>query len=236
MGLRQLHTGQFTFSHQKNKKQLFKVSYEKAEDKDEMIITIPSLIAAGIATAVVTGGITGTAVFLTAGDVDVVTGDQIKTEGGLHILELGHMKPWVIAMMCATVLIGMGTCVACCNRKGKSYVRDKEAKLRDRALGRAKELVHMKAHGVEELLQDVQTYHDMHQEIVVQKMHQITPPRGAFIDKSKPCGNPQCNKGNFRRPRHNTVGLSNAVGFSSATQSATIIDAAENNVLKGTEH
>jgi hypothetical protein len=31
-----------------------------------MIVTIPSLIAAGIATAVVTGGITGTAVYLTA--------------------------------------------------------------------------------------------------------------------------------------------------------------------------
>jgi hypothetical protein len=72
------------------------------------------------------------------------------------------MEPWVIAMMCATVLIGMGTCGACCHKKGKSYVREKEAKLRDRALSRAKELVHMKAHGAEELLQDVQTYHDMH--------------------------------------------------------------------------
>ena len=112
-----------------------------------MIITIPSLIAAGIATAVVTGGITGTAVYLKAGDVDVVTGDQIKTEGGLHIFEMSHMEPWVIAMMCATVLIGMGTCGACCHRKRKGYVRDKEAKLRDRTLGRAKELVHMKATG-----------------------------------------------------------------------------------------
>jgi hypothetical protein len=166
---------------------------------------------------VVTGGITGTDVYLTAGDADVVTGDQIKTEGGLHILELGHMEPWAIAIMCATVLIGMGTCGACCHRKGKSYVRDKEAKLRDRALGRAKELVHMKAHGAEKLLEDVQTYHDMHEEIVVQKMHQVTPPRsdGAFADKS--CGNPQCRKGNCRQPRHNTV------GFCSATQTAKII-------------
>jgi hypothetical protein len=138
-----------------------------------MIITIPSLIAAGIATAVVTGGITGTAVYLTAGDADVVTGNQIKTEGGLHILELGHMEPWAIAMMCATVLIRMGTWGACCHKKGKSYVREKETKLRDRALGRAKELAHMNARGAEELLQDVQTYHDLHQEIVVQKMHQV---------------------------------------------------------------
>jgi hypothetical protein len=114
MGLRQLHTGQITFSQQKNKKQSFKIIYENAEEK--MIITIPSLIAAGIATAVVTGGITGTAVYLTAGDADVVTGNQIKTEGGLHILELGHMEPWVIAMMCATVLIGMGTCGTCCHK------------------------------------------------------------------------------------------------------------------------
>jgi hypothetical protein len=99
-----------------------------------------------------------------------MTGDQIKT-GGLHILKLGHMEPWAIAMMCATLLIGMGTCGACCHRHGKSYDRDKEAKLRDRALDRAKELVHMKAHGAEKLLEDVQTYHDMHDEIVVQKMY-----------------------------------------------------------------
>jgi hypothetical protein len=164
---------------------------------------------------VVTGGITGTAVYLTACDTDVVTGNQIKTEGGLHILELGHMEPWAIAMMCATVLIGMGTCGACCHKKGKSYVRDKEAKLRDRALGRAKELVHMKAHGAEKLLEDVQTYHDMYEEIVLQKMHQVTPPRsdGAFADKL--CGNPQCR--NCRQPRHNIV------GFCSATQRAKII-------------
>jgi hypothetical protein len=142
-----------------------------------MLITVPSLIAAGIATAVVTGGITGTAVYLTDSDADVVTGDQIKTEGGLHILELGHMEPWVIAMMCATILIGMGTCSACCHKRGKSYVTDKEAKLRDPALGPAKELVHMGAHRADKLLKDVQTYLDMHHEIVTQKIHQFTPPR-----------------------------------------------------------
>jgi hypothetical protein len=126
--------------------------------------------------------------------------------------------------MCATVLIGMGTCGACCHRKGKSYVRDKEAKLRDRALGRAKELVHMKNHGAEKLLEDVQTYHNMHEEIVVQKMHQVTPLRsgGAFADKL--CGNPQCRKGNCRQPRHDTV------GFCSATQTAKINDDAEGNI------
>jgi hypothetical protein len=79
MGLRQLRTGQFTFFQQKNKKQSFEIIYANAEGT--MIITIPSLIAAGIATAVVTGGITGTAAYLTAGDADVVTGNQIKTEG-----------------------------------------------------------------------------------------------------------------------------------------------------------
>jgi hypothetical protein len=120
-------------------------------------------------------------------------------------------------MMCATVLIGMGTCGACCHRKGKSYVRDKEAKLRDRALGRAKELVHMKAHGAEKLLDDVQTYHDMIEEIVVQKIHQTTPPRtdGAFAER--PCSNPQCGK--CMKPRHT------AVGFCSAEQKARIINA-----------
>jgi hypothetical protein len=71
------------------------------------------------------------------------------------------MEPWAIAMMCATVLIGMGTCGACCHKGGKSYITAKEAKLRDRALGRAKELVHMGAHGADKLLQDVQTYHNM---------------------------------------------------------------------------
>jgi hypothetical protein len=66
-----------------------------------------------------------------------------------------HMEPWAIAMMCATLLIGMGTCGACCHKRGKSYVRDKEDKLRDWALGRAKELVHMGAHGANKLLEDV---------------------------------------------------------------------------------
>jgi hypothetical protein len=131
-------------------------------------------------------------VYLTASDADVVTGDQIKTEGGLQILKLGHMEPWAIAMMCATLLIGMGTCGACCHKGGKSYVRDKEKKLRDRALGRAKELVHMKAHGADKLLEDVQTYHDMHNKIVVQKMHQIMPPRTGGRYAERPCGNPQC--------------------------------------------
>jgi hypothetical protein len=163
MGLLELLTGQFIFSlHPNNRTTLYMRLPEK-----NMIITIPSLIAAGIATALVTGGITGTAVYLTAGDADVVTGDQIKTEGGLHILELGHIEPWAIDMMCATLLIGMGTCGACCHKRGKSYVRDKEEKLRDQALGRAKELLHMKAHGAEKLLEDVQTYHDMHNKIVV---------------------------------------------------------------------
>jgi hypothetical protein len=87
------------------------------------------------------------------------------------------MEPWAIAMMCATILIGMGTCGACCHKRGKSYVTAKEAKLRDRALERAKELVHMGAHGADKLLQDVQTYYDMHHEITTQKMHQIKPPR-----------------------------------------------------------
>jgi hypothetical protein len=161
MGLPKTLTSQFIFFQQDNS--LFK------QDRSIMIVTIPSLIAAGIATAVVTGGITGTAVYLTSGNA----GDQFKTEGGLHILELGHMEPWVIAMMCATVLIGMGTCGTCCHKGGKSYVTDKEAKLRDRALGRAKELVHMGAHGADKLLKAVQTYHDMRHEIVTQKMHQI---------------------------------------------------------------
>jgi hypothetical protein len=184
-----------------------------------MIITIPSLIAAGIASAVVTRGITGTAVYLTAGNADVVTGDQIKTEGGLHILELGHMEPWAITMMCATLLIDMGTCSSCCHKRGKSYVTKKEAKLRDRALGQAKELVHMGAHGADKLLEDVQTYHDMHNEIVVQKMHQITPPRTGGRYGERPCGNPQCAE--CPKPRHIVV------GFSSSEQKATIISEKE---------
>jgi hypothetical protein len=98
MGLPKMLTGQFILLQQPNNNP---ASWIKLTKKN-MIITIPSLIAAGIATAVVTGGITGTAVYLTAGDADVVTGDQIKTEGGLHILELGHMEPWAISMVCAT--------------------------------------------------------------------------------------------------------------------------------------
>jgi hypothetical protein len=211
MGLPKMLTGQFVFLQQPNNNHAFWMKLEKSN----MIITIPSLIAAGIATAVVTGGITGTAVYLTAGDADVVTGDQIKTEGGLHILELGHMEPWFIAIMCATVLIGMGTCGACYQKRGKSYVTDKEAKLRDRALGRAKELVQMGAHVAEKLLKDVQTYHDMHNEIVTQKMHQITPPRTGGRYGERPCGNPQCS--DCPKPRHI------AVGFSSSEQQATII-------------
>jgi hypothetical protein len=211
MGLPEMLTGQFIFSlHPNNNPTL----YMKLPEKN-MIVTIPSLIAAGLATAMVTGGITGTAVYLTAGDADIVTGDQIKTEGGLHILELGHMKPWVIAMMCPTLLISMGTCGACCHKSCKSYVRDKEDKLRDRALGRAKELVHMGAHGANKLLEDVQTYHDMYNKIVVQKMHQITPPRTGGRYAEKPCGNPQCDE--CTKPRHI------AVGFSSSKQKATII-------------
>jgi hypothetical protein len=190
MELPKMLTGQFIFSlHPNNNPTL----YMKLPEKN-MIITIPSLIAADIATAVVTGGITGTVVYLTAGNADVVTGDQIKTEGGLHILELGPMEPWTIAMMYATLLIGMGTCGACCHKRGKSYVRDKEDKLRDRALGRAKELVHMGAHGADKLLEDVHTYHDMHNEIVVQKTHQITPPRTGGRYAERPCGNPQCDE------------------------------------------
>jgi hypothetical protein len=119
-------------------------------------------------------------------------GNRSRPRGGLHILKLGHMEPWAIAMMCATILIGMGKCGACCHKRGKSCVTDKEAKLRDRALGRSKELVHMGAHGADNLLQDVQTYHDMHHEIVTQKMHLITPPRTGGKYGERPCGNPEC--------------------------------------------
>jgi hypothetical protein len=45
-----------------------------------MIVTIPSLIACGIATVVVTEGITSTAVYLTSGNTDVITEDQFKRE------------------------------------------------------------------------------------------------------------------------------------------------------------
>jgi hypothetical protein len=119
MGLPKTLTGQFVFFTQINNTFLIK------QGKSTMLITIPSLIAAGIATAVVTGGITGTAVNLKAGDTEVVTGDQIKTEGGLHILELGHMEPWAIAMMCATIHIGMGMWGACCHKRGRATSRPK---------------------------------------------------------------------------------------------------------------
>jgi hypothetical protein len=118
-------------------------------------------------------------------------------------------------MMCATILIGMGTCGACCHKRGKSYVTAKEAKLRDRALGRAKELVLKGAHGADKLLQDVQTYHDMHHKILTQKMHQITPPRTGGKYGERPCENPQCSE--CPKPRHI------AVGFSNSRQEATIL-------------
>jgi hypothetical protein len=78
MGLPKMLTGQFIFLQQPNNNL---ASWMKLQENN-MTITIPSLIAAGIATAVVPGGITGTAVYLTAGDANVVTGDQIKTFGG----------------------------------------------------------------------------------------------------------------------------------------------------------
>jgi hypothetical protein len=78
MGLPKMLTGQFLFFQQINNSHTFLMKQEKST----MLITVPSLIAAGIATAVVTGGITVTAVYLTAGDADVVTGEQIKTKGG----------------------------------------------------------------------------------------------------------------------------------------------------------
>jgi hypothetical protein len=211
MGLPKTLTIQFVFLQQGSNRYIF-----FTQDRSTfMIVTIPSLIAAGIATAVVTRGITGTAVYLTSGDADIVTGNQFKTEGSLHILELGHKEPWVIAMMCATVLIGMGTCSACCHKRGKSYVTDKEAKLRDRALRQAKELGHMGAHGADKLWQDVQTYHDMHHEIVTQKMPQITPPRNGGRYGERPCKNPQCPE--CPKPRHM------AFGFSSSRQEATLL-------------
>jgi hypothetical protein len=204
MGLPKTLTSQFVFFQQDNNSYTFFTQGKSII----MIMTIPSLIAAGIATAVVTGGITGTAVYLTSGDADIVTGNHFKTEGGLHILELGHMEPWIIAMMCATVLIGRGTCGACCHKRGKSYVTEKEAKLRDHALGRAKELVHMGVHGAEKLLQDVQTYHDMHHEIMTQKMPQIMPPRNGGRYGERPCKNPQCPE--CPKPRHLAVGFSSS--------------------------
>jgi hypothetical protein len=73
----------------------------------------------------------------------------------------------------------------------------------------------MGAHGADKLLQDVQTYHDMHTEIVVQKMHQIRPPRTRGRYGERPCGNPLCSE--CPKPRHI------AVGFSSSEQKATVI-------------
>jgi hypothetical protein len=78
MGLPKMITDQFVFFQHFDNNHTFLLKQEKSN----MLITVPSLIAAGIATAVVTGGITGTSVYLTAGDADVVTGDQVKTEGG----------------------------------------------------------------------------------------------------------------------------------------------------------
>jgi hypothetical protein len=71
MGLTKMLTGQFVFFQKINNNNTFLMKQEKSN----MLITVPSLIAAGIATAVVTGGIIGTAVYLTAGDADIVTGD-----------------------------------------------------------------------------------------------------------------------------------------------------------------
>jgi hypothetical protein len=34
-----------------------------------------------------------------SGNANVVTEDQFKTEGELHILEVGHPEPWLIAMI-----------------------------------------------------------------------------------------------------------------------------------------
>jgi hypothetical protein len=56
MGLPKMLTGQFVFLQQPNNN---RASWMKLQENN-MIITISSLIAAGIATAVVTGGITGT--------------------------------------------------------------------------------------------------------------------------------------------------------------------------------
>jgi hypothetical protein len=94
MGLPNTLTSQFVFFQQDNNSYTFFMQGKSII----MIVTIPSLIAAGIATAVVTGGITGTAVYLTSGNADVVTGDQFKTEGSLHILKLGHMERWVTSV------------------------------------------------------------------------------------------------------------------------------------------
>jgi hypothetical protein len=72
----------------------------------------------------------------------------------------------------------------------------------------------MGAHGADKLLQDVQTYHDMHHEIGMQKMHQTTPPRTGEKYGERPCGNPQCSE--CPKPKHM------AVSFSSSRQEAMI--------------
>jgi hypothetical protein len=82
MGLPNRYNGQFIFFRQ------------KSNNSGTMIVTIPSLIAAGITTAVVKGGITGTAVYLTSSDADVVKGDQFKTEGGLHRARFIKLSDW----------------------------------------------------------------------------------------------------------------------------------------------
>jgi hypothetical protein len=74
----------------------------------------------------------------------------------------------------------------------------------------------MGAQGAEKLLQDVQTYHDMHHKIVTQKMHQKTPPRNGGKYEERPCKNPQCSE--CPKPRHLAVGLS------SSRQERTILD------------
>jgi hypothetical protein len=119
------------------------------------------------------------------------------------------MEPWIIAMICATILIRMGTCITCCHKRRKSYVTDKEAKLRDRALGQAKELVHIGAHRADKLLKDVQTYHDKNHEIVTQKKHQITLPLTEEGLRTCPAIT--------LKPRHM------AVGYSSSSQERTVL-------------
>jgi hypothetical protein len=73
----------------------------------------------------------------------------------------------------------------------------------------------MGAHGADKLLLDVQTYHDMHHEMVTQKMHQIMQPRIGGKYGERPCGSPQCSE--CPKPRHI------AVGFSNRRQEATIL-------------
>jgi hypothetical protein len=73
----------------------------------------------------------------------------------------------------------------------------------------------MGAQGADKLLEDVQAYHDMHHEIVTQKMHRITPPHTGGKYGERPCGNPQCSE--CPKPRHI------AVGFSNSRQEATIL-------------